>query len=130
MLTLKPILSFCTATSIKKTASSSNAAAVASIRLSQRASSLFIAVEEHQFVVQIFGPEPTSQSYPRNVLTYGPQIVLLKDFLGRLFPRLLGCINTWVFRLAVFQIIFDISQELVVFHEHGNDRNFKSDALV
>src|SRR6266404_4974621 len=46
--TLNPKLSFCTATSIKATTSSCNASAVASMRLSQRASSLFIAVKEHQ----------------------------------------------------------------------------------
>src|SRR6266404_2337785 len=119
----------CTAISISATTSSFNAAAVASISVSQRASCLFIAVEEHLYFAQAFDPERTSQPHPRNALTYGPQVVLFEYFICRLFYRRLGYINAWVFDVLVFQIIFDVSQELVVFREHGNDGNFKSDVL-
>jgi len=55
--------------------------------------------------------------------------VFLKCFLCRLFLSFFGYINTWVFVVAIFQINYNISQELVIFREHGNDRNFKSVAL-
>src|SRR6266404_5721701 len=128
--TLIPKFSFCTATSIKATASSFNAAAVASIRVSQCASCLFIAVEQHQYLAQAFAsdPELASQPHPTNA-TYGPQVVLIKYFICRLFYRLLRYINAWVFIVLVFQIIFDISQELVIFGEYRNDGNLKSDVL-
>src|SRR6266404_6284228 len=126
--TLIPKFSFCTATSIKATASSFNAAAVASIRVSHCASCLFIAVEQHQYLAQAFDPELASQPHPTNA-TYGPQVVLIKYFICRLFYRLLRYINAWVFIVLVFQIIFDISQELVIFGEYRNDGNLKSDVL-
>ncbi len=55
--------------------------------------------------------------------------MLFKGFLRRLFLRLLGYVNTWVFIVAVFQIDSDINQELVIFSEYGDDGNLKSDGL-
>ncbi len=126
---LNPTLSFCTATSIKATASSFSAAAVVSISVSQRVSSRSISVEEYQNAAWALDSKLTLQSHPRNTLTQGPHEVFLKYFLRRLFLRLLGCINTWVFIVALFQISSDIDQELVIFSEHRDDGNFESDAL-
>ena len=88
-----------------------------------------MAVKENQYVAWVFDPEPTSHLYPRNALTQGRQEVLFKYFLCCLFLRLLGCINSWVVIVEVFQINCDIPQELVVLREHRNDGNFESDAL-
>ncbi len=55
--------------------------------------------------------------------------MLFEHFLCRLFLCLLGYINTWAFTVAVFQIEFGVSQELVVFCEHRNDRNFETNVL-
>ena len=120
-LTLRPILSLCTARSINATVSSFSAAAVSSTRASQRLLIICISAEEHQHLTFIYNFGLTLQSHIFNISAKEMQVVILKSFLRHLIYIALR-----VFPWLIEHIHPDVAQKLVIFGEHSDDGNFKT----
>ena len=118
--TLSSTLPRCTAESINKTVSSFSAAAVFSTRLPQWLPAMCISSKGHQHVTLTNDSQLTFQLYISDIFTKGMKVVLFKLFLCHVRYTPVQ-VFIWVIR----HVHLYISQELVIFCKHCNNRYLK-----